>query len=299
MGSDAIATSNIFPKVNVDASSGLMTFNPTPDFETMASFTAQVSASDGEVSTNQNIQINIIDVDPEGPVFSSTSSFSADENQTEIGTVVSEDPFGAAVTYSISGDDADSISLETSSGILSFNEAPDYETKSTYTVTITAFGSIANTQQIVTININNLNDNSPKISSNPSFNIDENIKDIGSIIATDADGDILSYSLDNSSFLEISSDGALTFKNTPDYEEDDSSYSAVVSVSDGVFTDTQEINITVNNLNDNAPEFTSGTTRGIFFCILKKLELSITIVFFAAFGAHFFATSLPAAKIVI
>lgn len=260
MGSDATATSNIFPKVNVDASSGLMTFNPTPDFETMASFTAQVSASDGEVSTNQNIQINIIDVDPEGPVFSSTSSFSADENQTEIGTVVSEDPFGAAVTYSISGDDADSISLETSSGILSFNEAPDYETKSTYTVTITAFGSIANTQQIVTININNLNDNSPKISSNPSFNIDENIKDIGSIIATDADGDILSYSLDNSSFLEISSDGALTFKNTPDYEEDDSSYSAVVSVSDGVFTDTQEINITVNNLNDNAPEFTSGTT---------------------------------------
>ena len=109
MGADITATSNPFPSVNIDSSSGLMTFNPTPDFEIMASFSAKVSASDGETSSDQDIQINITDVDPEGPVFSSASSFSADENQTEIGTVTSEDPFGAVVTYSISGDDTDLI----------------------------------------------------------------------------------------------------------------------------------------------------------------------------------------------
>ena len=45
--------------------------------------------------------------------------------------------------------------------------------------------------------------------------------------------------------------------------------------------------------------FTSATTKGTSSSILKNFELSITIVFLAARGAHFFATSLPAAKIVI
>ena len=43
-------------------------------------------------------------------------------------------------------------------------------------------------------------------------------------------------------------------------------------------------------------EFTSGTIRGISGSFLKYLELSITIVFFAAIGTHFPATALPAAK---
>ena len=47
---------------------------------------------------------------------------------------------------------------------------------------------------------------------------------------------------------------------------------------------------------DNSFGFTSGTIRGISGSFLKYLELSITIVFFAAIGAHFSATALPAAK---
>ena len=260
MGADITATSNPFPSVNIDSSSGLMTFNPTPDFEIMASFSAKVSASDGEISSDQDIQINITDVDPEGPVFSSASSFSADENQTEIGTVTSEDPFGAIVTYSISGDDTDLISINSNTGVLSFNDAPDYEVKSSYSLTVTAFGSIANTQQIITININNLNDNTPKISSISSFNVDENLIQIGTIVASDADGDALTYSINGSSSLEISSSGDLAFKTAPDYENDDLTYTATVSVSDGVYSDSQDINVSINNLNDNSPEFTSSSS---------------------------------------
>tara|TARA_B110000211_G_scaffold176855_1_gene199917 strand:+ start:1411 stop:1542 length:132 start_codon:yes stop_codon:yes gene_type:complete len=37
----------------------------------------------------------------------------------------------------------------------------------------------------------------------------------------------------------------------------------------------------------------------MFLSILKYFELSITIVFLAAIGAHFFAIALPAAKMVI
>ena len=41
---------------------------------------------------------------------------------------------------------------------------------------------------------------------------------------------------------------------------------------------------------------TSGTTKGISGSFLKNLELSITIVFSAAIGAHFSAIALPAEK---
>ena len=102
MGADSTSSSSTFPVISI-ASSGDLTFSPSPDFETMASFSAKVSASDGEVSTDQNIQVEIIDVDPEGPVFENASSLDADENQTAIGSVSAADPFGSVVTYSMTG----------------------------------------------------------------------------------------------------------------------------------------------------------------------------------------------------
>ena len=180
------------------ASSGDLTFSPTPDFETLASFSAKVTASDGEILTDQDIQVDIIDVEPEGPVFSTPSSLNVDENQTAIGTVLATDPFEWTVTYSISGTDADSITLDTSSGLLTFNSAPDYETKTSYEVIITAVGSITNTEQVLTININNLNDNSPTFTSGVTFSGDENQTAIGTITGSDADGDSLSFTVSGS-----------------------------------------------------------------------------------------------------
>ena len=48
-----------------------------------------------------------------------------------------------------------------------------------------------------------------------------------------------------------------------------------------------------------ASEFTCGTIRGTSGSILKKLELSITVVCFAAFKAYCSAIFPPAAKKVI
>ena len=262
MGADANSSSNIFPSMNINSSSGELTFSPNPDFETLSSFSAKVSASDGEISTDQNIQVNINDVEPEGPIFSSPAQFSADENQKEIGTVISEDPLGAQVTYSLSGEDKDSLSIGSISGVLSFNESPDYEIKTSYSVNIIAVGTITNSEQNVTISINNLNDNSPSIISTNVFSAEENQTIIGSIVAEDADGDSLSYSV-SGSVAEISSDGVLSFINTPDYESDASSYSLSITVSDGDFSDSQDIEVSLINLNDNSPVFTTPASFNI------------------------------------
>ena len=79
----------------------------------------------------------------------------------------------------------------------------------------------------------------------------KNLIQIGTIVASDADGDALTYSINGSSSLEISSSGDLAFKTAPDYENDDLTYTATVSVSDGVYSDSQDINVSINNLNDN------------------------------------------------
>ena len=66
--------------------------------------------------------------------FSSSASFSAAENQTAIGTVTATDVDSSSITFTVSGTE---LSM-TSAGVLAFKSAPDYETKTSYTATVTA-----------------------------------------------------------------------------------------------------------------------------------------------------------------
>ena len=104
------------------------------------------------------------------------------------------------------------MSINSSSGVLTFNSAPDYETKSSYSATITASDGTNSSTQDITVNVTNLNDNTPSITSGATFSAAENQTAIGTVTATDADGDTLSYSLsgtDVSSMSINSSSGSL------------------------------------------------------------------------------------------
>jgi len=83
-------------------------------------------------------------------------------------------------------------------------------------------------------------------------------------VATDPDGDSLTYSLSGSdaAAFDISSTGVVTLKASADFETK-SSYSFNVVVSDGDLTDTQAVTVTVGNVAGEAPVFTSGTTASI------------------------------------
>ena len=106
------------------------------------------------------------DVEENGstPVITSSASFSADENQTAIGTVTATDADGDTITYSISGSE---ITINSSSGVLTFASAPDYETKSTYSATVTASDGTNSTTQAITVTIIDVeeNINAPVITS--------------------------------------------------------------------------------------------------------------------------------------
>ena len=68
--------------------------------------------------------------------------------------------------------------------------APDYETKSSYTATITATDGTNSSTQDITVKINDINEK-PIITSDAIYLVDENQTAIGSITATDESSDLI------------------------------------------------------------------------------------------------------------
>ena len=126
------------------------------------------------------------------PTITSSSAFSADENQTSIGTVSASDPDGDSLTYSISGSEI----LISSSGVLTFQSAPDFETKNSYTETVTVSDGSLSVTQDITVDINDLFENTPPSISGNTFSVDENVTSVDSLSLTDPDGDTLTVKIE-------------------------------------------------------------------------------------------------------
>ena len=108
-------------------------------------------------------------------------------------------------------------------------------------------------------------ENSPVIDGGDTaaFTIDENTIDVATIAASDAQGDMLDYTLSGvDAFLfQIDDDGNLSFIDAPDFETpsdvgDDNTYDVTVTVSDGAQTDSQEIAVTVADVDEATPGVT-------------------------------------------
>jgi hypothetical protein len=103
-----------------------------------------------------------------------------------------------------------------------------------------------------------------------SYTIDENTTSVATLTATDADGDTITWSIDDGAdgaFFTINpSTGALSFIDPPDYEtpidaDSDNDYIVIVQASDGALVDTQTITVTVANVvieSGSAPITTEG-----------------------------------------
>src|SRR5262249_5725656 len=136
--------------------------------------------------------------------------------------------------------------------------------------------------QTFTIAVNDANDNAPVFSSGTSASTAENVSTATAVytaVATDADGtpanNTVSYSLqggvaDNNLFNINSATGAVTFKASPNFENPtdggaNNVYDIVVTASDGLpaHNVTKNVAITVTDLNDTAPVFTSSATPSV------------------------------------
>ena len=159
------------------------------------------------------------------------------------------------LTYTLGGPDASSFGIIATSGQLQTKAPLDYESKSSYTVTVTATDP-SNAKDVITITITVTNvDETPVVTAGPSIKYAENgIGTVATYAATDPEGTAITWSLSgvDSGPFSISSAGALTFNTPPDYEDPadadmDNVYLVTVEASDGTVTGALEVTVTVTD----------------------------------------------------
>jgi T1SS-143 domain-containing protein len=237
----------------INASTGVVTINTAPDFETKSSysFTVQATETTGESST-EAVTLNVSDL---APVISSPASATVNEGvaaHSSVYTAVAADPAGGAVTYSLSGADAALFTINSSNGAVSINNTPDFETKASYDFTVKASDAsgLFNTEA-VTLSVTDL---APVISSPAAASVNEGVA-VGSTVytavAADPGGGVVTYSLsgtDAAAFTINASTGAVTINNSPDFETK-ASYNFTVNASDASgLLNTEAVTVGVNDL---------------------------------------------------
>ena len=221
----------------------------------------------GTIPSSESVNTNSLDTKSENsaPVFTSDAAdISIDEGNSEtveeIYTAAANDADDDTLTYSLAGSDASHFGIDKTSGIVSFSGTADYEQKSNYTIRVLATDETATIDQLVTITVNNLNDEAPAFEESTVLSsIEENLNSsalIHDANATDADGSTLNYTLGSTdkNYVNIdSATGEVTLKEPADYESDKKSYSFEVIASDGANTAaTQTVNVNVtDDISDN------------------------------------------------
>ncbi len=278
----SITAGNINNAFAINPSTGEITVATSSqlDTETAPSYTLSITVSDGaNTSSAETVTININDLNDNAPVITASQSFSIAENSanaTSVGTVAATDADVTATTYQdwkITGGNTDNaFAINDSTGELSVADASqlDYESGAIlYTLSLTVSdGANTSSAETVTINVNDLNDNTPVIAASQSFSVDENsasATSVGTVVATDADATATTYQdwmitggNTNSAFAIDSDTGELTVNTSSQLDtETTPSYTLSITVSDGVNTASAEtVTINVNDLNDNTPIIT-------------------------------------------
>ena len=96
----------------------------------------------------------------------------------------------------------------------------------------------------------------PVFTSDYEFTVPENQVQIGTVTATDSNGDTVSFSIVGDNLSIDDETGILTFDTPPDYETKNV-FSALVTASDGNDAITQDIIVNVTDENEYPPVFES------------------------------------------
>ncbi len=254
-----------------------------------------VRASDGSNTTDITVNLNETAQNDNSPIFEDPSgnpvadyTFAYAENSLEsavLGSVKATDLDGDAVTYSISTNENAYYEIDGITGAISLTAAGvsayanDFESGDNAQV-ITVRASDGSNTTDITVNLNETaqNDNSPIFedpSGNPvadyTFAYAENSLEsavLGSVKATDLDGDALTYSIstNENAYYEIdgitgaislTAAGVSAYAN--DFESGDNAQVITVRASDGSNTTDITVNLNEQDNNDNTPALSDGS----------------------------------------
>ena len=276
-------------------SSATLDFISSPNYEVKNQYILTIIADDGfNHRVTQHLVIHIIDVDETvldntPPKFATIKkTFTIDENKISIGKVFAVDT--NRINYYISGgEDASSFKIDSSTGVLEFNQAPNYESKSHYEVDITAEDSKKNKSlQRIDVTIRDVDETTKDITA-PTLNLPKTLKVYENetyvirIEATDINTIVYSINGKDAHLFTINSiTGVLDFKVAPDYEKRTTYYLNIIAKdSKGNTTQVSNVKILILNiteeLNDTtAPTFTSLSSENVNENQLSAIRLRAT-----------------------
>ena len=219
---------------------GELSFAAPPDFEARADsgrdnvYNVIVRASDDGTPPligKLAVTVTVTPVDERPAITGPASVVDYPENSPTnrvVGSYTKTDPEGAGVTWSdLSGNDAADFDLS-NNGDLRFKRSPNFEMKKEYSVMLNAFDGRFTGRLTVTVTIADVNE-PPMVtrrSGTGAFSIAENSgTDVGAFEAMDPEGRVVTWSLattgDHGRFEIDAANGALSFKELPDYESSD------------------------------------------------------------------------------
>ena len=262
---------------SIDTDTGQIRTKAPLDYETKNIYTFAVFADDGNGGRRAiSVTVNVTDVDEtstnNAPIFTdgtSTTRTIAENTASgrNIGTAIAAtDADGDTLTYTLGGTDAAAFRINSTSGQLRTSAALDYETKSSYAVSISVSDTNDGSDSIaVTIRVTDINEAPSFPTETATRTVAENTAsgtNIGTAIAaTDADEDILIYTLggtDAAAFRINNTSGQLRTSAALDYETK-SSYAVSISVSDANGgSDSIAVTISVTDVNET-PSFPTET----------------------------------------
>ncbi|MEZ6139568.1 MAG: cadherin domain-containing protein [Zavarzinella sp.] len=253
----------------INSSNGQIRVNSAVlNHEVTPTYNVVVRVSEGTLTTDATMTINVTNVN-ESPVFSQpTYSFSVNENSvnnTVVGSVSATDPEGTGITYAFTTGNSDgAFSINSSTGqirvangtLLNFEAL----TQRNLTVSATDATSQVGTASVM-IAINNVNE--PPVMANQTFSVSENSAVntlVGTVLASDPESAPLTFTMitTGTPFVINSSNGQIRVNSAVLNFETAPTYSVVVRVSDGTLTTDATMTINLTNVNE-APVFSQET----------------------------------------
>ncbi|XP_060076862.1 protocadherin Fat 4-like [Ylistrum balloti] len=251
----------------------------TLDYDTGSqSYTLAIDASDGTTSTSVTVYVSLTAENDNTPAFASNPTVSLAES-TSIGTAVTtytaaDDDLSPhdVVSYGITAvtnSGSTLFAVDSTSGSITLTSALDYETATSYVITVEAVdGGGTTATGSVTVSVTDVNDNSPIFSPSAyTVEIAETTSASATVVTTtcaDADAaDTVTYSIasgNSDSKFSVSASGEILLAATIDYDTETTFYTLTVEATDTSTTATATVKITVTGTNEGTPTFASNPT---------------------------------------
>ncbi|KAJ0036501.1 hypothetical protein NQD34_005178 [Periophthalmus magnuspinnatus] len=268
----------------INAATGWVTVKKNLDRESVEHYFFGVEARDygmPPLSATASVTITVMDVNDNRPEFLQKEYYARLNEDAVVGTSVVtvtavDRDVNSAVTYQITGGNTRNrfaISTAGGAGLLSLALPLDYKQERRYVLTVTASDRTLHDTCQVHINITDANTHRPVFqSAHYSVSVNEDRPPGSTVVVISAtDDDVgenarITYYLDDNipQFRIDPATGAITLQAELDYE-DQMTYTLAITAKDNGIpqkSDTTYVEVNVNDVNDNAPQFLSPRYQG-------------------------------------